>query len=116
MLFTRHQRNINNVHKDGNDLMSVIILLGTYVNGGQTDFLNIMTMNEIGNRAHFLNHLHGRCVVGALDKNLHKGYIWTGYRAVLFLSYKIQYFFTLYIMIQHFMKNIYSLLTEKYIH
>ena len=36
-----------------------------------------------GKRAHVLNHSYGRCVIGAFDKNLHEGSIWTGHRAVL---------------------------------
>ena len=38
-LYTRHARNINRVHKDSKDLMSVIIILGTYVNVGETVFM-----------------------------------------------------------------------------
>ena len=34
-LFTRHPKNINHVHKDSNDLLSVIIILGTNVHGGK---------------------------------------------------------------------------------
>ena len=38
-LFTRHQKNLNHVHKDSNDLRSVIIILGTNFHGGKTVFL-----------------------------------------------------------------------------
>ena len=34
-LFTRHPKNINHLHKDSNDLLSVIIILGTDVHGGE---------------------------------------------------------------------------------
>ena len=37
-LFTRHPKNINHVHKDTNDLLSVILILGTDVCGGETVF------------------------------------------------------------------------------
>ena len=37
-LFTRHPKNLSNVHKESNDLLSVIIILGTYVCGGETVF------------------------------------------------------------------------------
>ena len=40
------------VHKYSNDLMSIIITLGTYVNGGEIVFLNGFTMKKIGKRAH----------------------------------------------------------------
>ena len=41
-------------------------------------------MNDIGKKAHVIKHSHGRCLVGAFDKSLLKGSIWTGNRAFLF--------------------------------
>ena len=41
-------------------------------------------MNDIVKIAHVPKHSHGRCVVGPFDKILHKGYIWTGNRAVIY--------------------------------
>ena len=38
-LYTRHVKNLNHVHKDSKDLTSVIIILGTDVNGGETVFI-----------------------------------------------------------------------------
>ena len=38
-LYTRHAKNLNHVHKDSKDLLSVIIILGTDVHGGETVFL-----------------------------------------------------------------------------
>ena len=38
-LYTRHLKNINHVHRDSKDILSVIIILGTDVNGGETVFL-----------------------------------------------------------------------------
>ena len=35
-LFTRHPKNLNHLHRDSNDIMSVMIILGTYVHGGET--------------------------------------------------------------------------------
>ena len=35
-LYTRHKKNLYNLHKDSNDLLSVIIILGTDVHGGET--------------------------------------------------------------------------------
>ena len=40
-------------------------------------------MNDIGKIAHVLKHSHRRCVIGAFDKILPEGSIWTGRRAVL---------------------------------
>ena len=37
-LYTRHPKNLNHVHKYSKDLMSVIIILGTDVHGGETVF------------------------------------------------------------------------------
>ena len=34
-LYTRHVKNLNHVHKDSKNLLSVIIILGTYVIGGK---------------------------------------------------------------------------------
>ena len=58
-----------------------------------------MTINNIGNRAHVLNHSHIRCVVGAFDKILHGVSIWNRTKAVLYFILKNQNLFTLYIMI-----------------
>ena len=41
-------------------------------------------MNYIGERAHFIKHSHGICVVGAFDKFLHGVYIWTGTRVFIY--------------------------------
>ena len=82
-LYTWHVNNINHVHKDSKDLLLVIIILVTDVNGGETVFNDGENMNDIGKRAHVLNHSYGRCVIGSFDKILHEGSIWTGHRAVL---------------------------------
>ena len=37
-LKTRHPKNLNHVHKDSKDLLSVIIILGTDVHGGEPVF------------------------------------------------------------------------------
>ena len=37
-LYTRHAKNLNHVHKDSKDFLSVIIILGTDVNGGEAVF------------------------------------------------------------------------------
>ena len=38
-LYTRHPKNLNHVHKDSNYILSVLIILGTDVNCGETIFL-----------------------------------------------------------------------------
>ena len=82
-LYTRHANNLNHVHEDSKDIMSVIIIMGTYVHGGETVFFYGETLHDVGKRAHVLKHSHGRCVIGSFDKILHEGSLWTGHRAVL---------------------------------
>ena len=37
-LFTGHPKNLNHIHKESNDILSVIIILGTNVHGGEKVF------------------------------------------------------------------------------
>ena len=83
-LFKRHPNNINHIHKDSNNLLSVIIILGTNVHGGETVFYDGDNMNDIGKRAHVLKHSHGKFVVGLFDKILYEESIWDSHRDVLF--------------------------------
>ena len=62
--------------------MSVIIILGTDVNVGETVFNDGENINDIVKRAYVMKNSHGRCVIGAFDKILREGSIWTGHRAV----------------------------------
>ena len=82
-LYTRHPKNLNHVHKDSKDLMSVIIILGTDVHGGETVFNDEENTNDIGKRAHVLKHSHGRCIISSFDNILHEGSLWTGRRDVI---------------------------------
>ena len=82
-LYTRHANNPNNLNRDSKDLLSVIIILGTGVNGGKPVFYDGDNMNDIGRREHVLKHSHGRCVIGYFDKILYEGSIWNDHRAVL---------------------------------
>ena len=96
-LFTRHPKNINHLHKDSIDLLSVIIILGEKNHGGETVFNDGVKMNDIGKRARGLKHSHKMCVVGAFDKNLHKCYIWTGHRSFLsFILHKSLFLYFLH--------------------
>ena len=52
-------------------------------------FFNGITIDKIGKRAHVFNNSHERCVESALDKNLHKDSLCTGYRALLLFTLKI---------------------------
>ena len=106
-LYTRHPKNLNHVHKDSKDLMSVIIILGTDVHGGETDFFDGENINDVGKRAHKLKHSHGRCIIGSVDKIYTKDLFGLVIELLYHLSSTNQYFFTLSIMVQDFMTNIY---------
>ena len=82
-LFTIYLNNLNHFHKDSDDLLAEVIILGTNFHDGETVFNDGVNMNYTGKRAHFLKHSHGRCVVCAFDKNLHEGSIWNVNRAVI---------------------------------
>ena len=74
-----------------------------------------MTMHEIGKIAHVPKNLHGRCVVGAFDKVLHQGSIWTGPISVLyFILHKSIFLHFVHHGTKFYDKYI-NLLTEKYI-
>ena len=47
-LFTRHPKNINHVHKNSNNLLSVIIILGPDVHVDETVFYDGDKINYIG--------------------------------------------------------------------
>ena len=82
-LFTRHLKNHNYVHKDSNNILSVIIILGTNVHGGETVFNDGENINDIVKIAHIMKHSHGSCVVVPFDKIIHEGSIWTCHRALI---------------------------------
>ena len=82
-LYTKHVNNLNHVHKDSKYLLSVIIILVTDVNGGETVFNYGENMNEIRKIAHVLKHSHRRCVIDIFDKSLYERSIWNCHRSVL---------------------------------
>ena len=47
-LFTRNPTNLNHVQRDSNDLLSVMIILGTDLHGGKTVLYDGDKMNDIG--------------------------------------------------------------------
>ena len=112
-LFTINPKNLNNVQRDSKNLRLVIMILGTDVHGGKTIFYDGEKWNEFGKIAHVLKHSHVMRVVGVFDKILHEGSIWTGRTSVLSLIFTNQYFFTFYIMLQHFMTYIYNQMIKR---
>ena len=77
-LYHNHPKNLNHMHKDVNDLVSVIITLGKDISGGDTVFYGGLKSSDFGSRAHILKHLHGRMVFGPFEKVFHEGTLWSG--------------------------------------
>ena len=65
-LYRNHPKNLNHVHKDIKDLVSVIITLGKDISGGYTVFYDELKSSSFWSRARILKHLHGRMVFGPL--------------------------------------------------
>ena len=63
-LYRNHPKNLNHVHNDTKDLVSVIIILGKDISGGDTVFYDKVKPSDFGSRAHILKHLHERMVFG----------------------------------------------------
>ena len=70
-LFSNHHKNMNHVHKDIKDLVSVIITLGENISGGEAMFYDRVKTSDLGSRAHVLKHLHERMIFFHLKK-IHK--------------------------------------------
>ena len=54
-LFSNHHKNLNHVHKDSKDLVSVIIILGKNISGGDTVFYDGVKTFDLGSRVNVLN-------------------------------------------------------------
>ena len=91
-LYHNHSKNLNHVHKDTKDLVSVIITLSKSISGGDTVFYDEVKPSDLGSRAHISKHLHGRMIFGPFEKNLHEGTLWSGYRAVIYFIFTKQTF------------------------
>ena len=64
------RKNLNHVQKDNNNILSVIIFLGTNVQGGEIVF-NRDKMNYIVKIELVLNHSYRSWFIGAFDKNVY---------------------------------------------
>ena len=82
-LYSNHPKNMNHVHKDIKDLVSVIITLGENISGGDTVFYDGVKKSDLGSRAHALKHLYGRMIFGPLVFFYHEGTLLSGYRAII---------------------------------
>ena len=83
-LYSNHHKNMNHVHKDSKDMVSVIITVGKNISGGYTVFYDGVKTSHLGSRSHILKHLHGRMICGPFEKVSHEGTLWSGYRSVIF--------------------------------
>ena len=83
-LFSNHPKNLNHVHKETKDLVSVIITVGKDISGGDTVFYYGVKTSDLESRSHILKHLHGRMISGPFEKVYHEVTLWSGYRAVIF--------------------------------
>ena len=82
-LYSNHPKNLNRVHKDTKDMVSVIITVGKNISGGDTVFYFGVKTSDLGSRAHMLKHLHGRMIFVPFGKIFREGTLWSGYRAVI---------------------------------
>ena len=82
-IYSNHPKNLNHVHKDSKDMVSVIITVGKDISGGYTVFYDRVKESDLGSRAHILKHLHGRIIFSPFEKVFHEGNPWIGYRALI---------------------------------
>ena len=75
IIFSDHHKNMNHVHKDSKDLVSVIIVLGKNISGGDTLFYDRVKTSDLGSRSHVLKKLHGRMIFGPFKRKIHEGTI-----------------------------------------
>ena len=67
-LFSNHPKNLNHVHRDSKDFVSVIITVGKYIRGGDTVFYDGMKTFDLGSISHVLKYLHRRMIFGPFKK------------------------------------------------
>ena len=91
-LYRNQPKNLNHVHKEIKDLVSVIITMGKDISGGDTVFYDGMKSSEFGSRDHILKHLHGRMVFGQFEKVFYEGTLWSKYRDLISFILKKQIF------------------------
>ena len=105
-LFSNNPKNINHVHKDTKDLLSIIITLGTDIRGGDTMFYDGVKKYDLVSKAHAQKHLHGRAFFGPFEKCYHKCTIWRGPISVISFIIKKQTFIHFYHHADLFITNI----------
>ena len=69
-LYSKHPKNMNHVHKDAKDLVSVIITMSKDISGGEAVFYDGVKTSDLGSRSHILKHLYGRMIFGLFEKEI----------------------------------------------
>ena len=69
-IFINHPKNLNHVHKDGKDLVSVLITLGVNISGGGAVFYDGVKTSDLRSRYHVKKHLYRRMIFGPFEKKL----------------------------------------------
>ena len=67
-LYSNHPKNLNHVHKDTKDLVSVIITMVKDISAGETMIYYGVKTSDLGSRAHISKILHGRMIFGPFEK------------------------------------------------
>ena len=115
-MYRNHPKNLNYIHKDTRDLVSVIITLGKYISGGDTVFYDGVKPSDFGSRSHIIKHLHGSMVFGPFEKGFHEGTMWSGYRAVISFILTKQIFLHLFRHGNRFYNRYLNLVDKIYIY
>ena len=71
-LYSNNPKDMNHVHKDSNELVSVIITLGANISGGDTVFYDVIKQTGLVKRAHVLKKLHRRIIMGQFERFYHE--------------------------------------------
>ena len=101
-LFSNHYKNLNHVNKDSKYLVSVIMTLGKYINGGGNVFYDGVKTYDLGSRANVLKNLHGRIIFGPLYIYFCEGNICRGHRAIKLFILTKQIFLNFYRHVDQF--------------
>ena len=95
-LYSNQPKNLNHVHNDSKDMVSIIIAVVKNISRGDTMFYDGVKTSDLGSRAHILKHLHGRMIFGPFGKIFHEGTLWSGYRFVIYFILTKQIFLHLF--------------------
>ena len=68
-LLRSHPKNLNNVHKDSNYFVSILITVEENISGGDTVFYDGVKTFYLGSRAHVLKNSHGRMIYSPFETN-----------------------------------------------